>query len=208
MKKIFTLAIAATFVGSANADSITTLFAGTNLGSPGGGVYFDVNVIAAGITVTGFDVGTTAAQGTPFGFQAWTHTGTYAGTEANQGLWTMVATGTGVSSGSILSGSPVTLNAPFVLGTGVNALALVLADVGGGNAVSHSYTNGNGANQNYANADVALSLGSATNIAFSGTPFQPRVWNGTMYYDVVPEPGTFIAIGIGLAGLALARRRK
>jgi hypothetical protein len=25
---------------------------------------------------------------------------------------------------------------------------------------------------------------------------------------VVPEPGTFIAIGIGLAGLALARRRK
>jgi hypothetical protein len=39
-------------------------------------------------------------------------------------------------------------------------------------------------------------------------------WNGTaMYYDnlaltPVPEPGTFIAIGVGLAGLVALRRRK
>lgn len=207
MRNIITIALAAAFAVQASADSIMTLFAGNNNGSAGGGVYFDVTVSAAAIQITGFDVNSTAPAGTGFGFQAWTHTGTYAGTEANPAAWTMVATGSGVAAGTDQP-SAVTLNAPFVLNNGVNALALVLADVGGGNAVTHRYTNGNGSNQNYSNADVALSLGSATNVAFSGTPFSPRVWNGTIYYDVVPEPGTFIAIGIGLAGLALARRRK
>mgnify|MGYP006197828979 CR=1 FL=1 len=31
----------------------------------------------------------------------------------------------------------------------------------------------------YSNADVTLDLGSATNVPFSGSPFRPRVWNGT-----------------------------
>jgi hypothetical protein len=38
---------------------------------------------------------------------------------------------------------------------------------------------------------------STYEIAFSGAT-----------YCAVPEPATFVAIGIGLAGLALARRRK
>jgi hypothetical protein len=192
----------------ANAQSITTIFQGGNFGNAGGGIYFDLTVLGANINVTGFDVGTTAVQGTPFGFQAWTHTGTFAGTETNQGLWTMVATGNGISSGSLLVGSPVTLNAPFTLNTGVNAMALILADVGGGNAVAHSYTNGTGANQQYSNADVQLDLGTATNVPFTAPIFSPRVWNGTVYYNLVPEPGTIAVLGIGLASLLALRRRK
>jgi hypothetical protein len=48
-------------------------------------------------------------------------------------------------------------------------------------------------------------------LATSGTTAQAT---GSFYMgvsgvgNIVPEPGTFIAIGIGLAGLAIARRRK
>ena len=54
-------------------------------------------------------------------------------------------------------------------------------------------------------ADVTLTLGSATNVPFTGGVFSPRVWNGTMYYDVIPEPATLGLLLLG--GLALLRRR-
>jgi hypothetical protein len=87
-------------------------------------------------------------------------------------------------------------------------MALILADVGGGNPVSHSYTNGDGGNQQYSNANVQLDLGTASNVAFTAPLFSPRVWNGTVIYNVVPEPGTIAILGIGLASLVALRRRK
>lgn len=196
-------------VAGANANFITTLFTSNNGGSAGGGVYFDATVGTSPILVTGFDVNTSLAAGGTFGFQAWTHTGTYVGTTGSNAGWVMVTTGTGTSAGQDLP-SAVTINTPFQLAANtVHAIALTLSNPGGpGVAAAHRYTNGTGTNQAYSNADVALSLGGASNVFLSGTTFSPRVWNGTMYYDVVPEPGTFIALGFGLAGLAMLRRRK
>lgn len=200
-------AVALAVVAGANANSITTLFVSNNGGSAGGGVYFDATVGASEIMVTGFDVNTSLLAGSSFGFQAWTHTGTYVGTTGSTAGWVMVTNGTGVSAGTDAVSS-VTINTPFNLAAGtVHALALTLSDVGQASA-AHRYTNGTGGNQAYSNADVALALGSAGNAFLSGSVFTPRVWNGTMYYDVVPEPGTFIALGVGLAGLAMIRRRK
>src|SRR5262249_22565328 len=53
-------------------------------------------------------------------------------------------------------------------------------------AITLHYTNGNGSNQNYSNANLALFLGSATNVPFTAPVFSPRVWNGTIYYTGGP----------------------
>ena len=71
----------------------------------------------------------------------------------------------------------------------------------------HRYTNGNGANQHYADANVALDLGTAMNAIFgSGSVFRPRVWNGTIYYRVIPAPASLALLVLG--GFVATRRRR
>jgi subtilisin-like proprotein convertase family protein len=48
---------------------------------------------------------------------------------------------------------------------------------------SHSYTNGNGSNENFSNDDLSMQLGAASNAPFDGGAFSPRVFNGGVYYE-------------------------
>src|SRR5207249_3250133 len=92
-------------------------------------------------------------------------------------LWTQVATGSGTGAGTNQP-THVTLSNSFPLTAGTLYGIALVADP----AFGHFYTNGNGSNQNYSNADLALFLGSATNVPFTAPVFSPRVWNGTIYY--------------------------
>jgi hypothetical protein len=202
------MAVLAGGVLAAAADGavITTLYATNNNGSPGGAVYFDVTVGSNPIQIDRFEVNTLAAGGSMFGFQAFTRVGTWVGNTSSSAGWTLSATGTGTAAGTDMP-SPVALNAPFMLAANTTyGFSLVLADVGGGNSAPHAYTNGTGSNQNFSNADLAVALGGATNTPFGGSPFMPRVWNGSIYYTVVPAPASLALLGLG--GLVAGRRRR
>lgn len=190
-------------IASAKANSITTLFGTNNNGSPGGAVYFDITVASSALSITAFDLNT--ASTSPFSnLQVWILAGMSSqGNETNMALWTEVATGSGTGAGTN-NPTHVTLSNPFALAAGTLYGIAIVADPSFG----HYYTNGNGSNQNYSNGDLSLSLGSASNVPFTAPVFSPRVWNGTVYYDVVPEPSTIALLGLGALGLiGFARRR-
>jgi len=165
-------------LGSAQCNSLTTFFTGTNENSIGGQNFFDLDVTkASGITIESFDVNVSSLTppGTVFTCNVYTTPTTHVGKETNSTLWTLVATGT--SNPSSPTGSPTPLDiSDFSLPPG--KMGICLTYIG----ASHRYTNGNGANQTHANADVILTAGSATNVPWT-PPFTPRVWNGTIYYD-------------------------
>jgi hypothetical protein len=161
-------------------NSITTLFASNNFGNPGGANYFDLTVASSPISVTALDINT--AETVSFSnFRVYVLPGmTFQGHETNMALWTQVATGSGTGVGVDMP-THVTLSNPIPLLAGTLYGIAMVADP----AITLHYTNGNGSNQNYSNANVALFLGSATNVPFTAPVFSPRVWNGTIYYDVV-----------------------
>ena len=200
MRKLILLSVLALATSISTADTITTLFADNNSGGLGGGVYFDVTVGALPIEITGYEVNSPTAPGAAIAFEVYTHAGGHAGNESSPAGWNLEATGSGTTAGSDLH-SIVPLNSRFVLAANTTVgMAITL-----GSAAAHRYTNGNGANQHYEDANVAMDLGTATNIFFSGSAFSPRVWNGTIHYNVIPEPATLTLLAIG--GLALIRRR-
>ncbi len=164
--------------GGGYSDCISTIYDGGNNGSPGGAVYFDITVGPEDIELTSIDLNTDVA-GTGFSVDVYTIEGTHVGNETNQGAWTMRTSGSGTSAGE---GSPstATLDDTFVLSANTTyGMALVLDGTH-----SHHYTNGNGSNEHFENADLALDLGAATNTPFSGGVFSPRVFNGGLCYNV------------------------
>jgi len=166
-------------ISACTSDSITTLFVANNQGSIGGANYFDVKVKnAAGVTVTSLDVhcSTSTVPGTNFSVDVYTTPGTAVGNQTNMSVWTLVSQGNAVSNASPTP-TPVDVS-DFSLAAGDYGIAIVFTNAG------MRYTNGTGTNQFYTNADLDLNLGSATNVPFTGSVFSPRVWNGTIFYDV------------------------
>jgi len=155
---------------------LTTTFADNNGGSVGGAVYFDLTA-ALPLTITGIDINLNSTTNAAGSIDVYMCPTSFAGNEANPAAWTLIGTGTVTNVGRH-NPSPVTLAAPIPIPPGTNGFAF--AGIGHGFA----YTNGNGTNQSYATAELQLAAGAACNVAFSGTPFNPRVVNTNLHYAI------------------------
>jgi hypothetical protein len=179
MKVLRHAAVAAMLAALLPAQSLTTLFAGGNGGSAGWMNFFDLQPQVA-VTLTAFDLNLSAALGTPGTIDVYVTAagGTYVGNQLNSAPWTLASSSAQFTS----NGAGVPTNAPLntpitLLPGGTYGIGILY------NGVSMSYTNGNGTNQTASNAEMTLTLGSATSGIFTGSLFDPRVWNGTVYYQ-------------------------
>jgi PKD repeat protein len=160
--------------------SLPTTYAGGNSGSSNYTVYFDANVTnPQGINVCGLGVNSTTVAGTAFTLDVYVTPGTYVGVDQTAAAWRLAGTAAGTTSGP---GTPSLASLPASVWLPQGSYGIAVRYHG----MTPSYTNGNGTNQAYSNADVALTLGevrATTTLPFVGQGFTPRVWNGTLFYD-------------------------
>ena len=207
-KLIVALGAAAMVTGAASAQSITTLFDGGNGGSSGWGVFFNVEIFdPVGLTFTGIDLNARNGDGTPMDVEIYIFDAGEAdlsaagGDSASSAGWSLVSTGTAIGGANNVPTFFDLTN--FSLTTGVHGFMVRSTGVG------QNYTNGNGANQFFSNSDLSLTLGVTRSGAdgFGGSFFNPRVWNGTLYYQPIPAPGALALLGLaGACGMSRRRR--
>lgn len=181
---------------AAQCSTLTTLVAPNNGLSGNSQVLFDMQVLnPAGIQIQAIDSVPSSGAGVAFTIDFYTCPTTYIGNDLNSAVWTFRGTGQGVSNGNTVTAF-VDLS-DFTLPPGSYGVALN-ATTGG-----FRYTNGTGSNQNFANADLSLSLGLSHSMWWGGTTNTPRVWNGTIRYCVggpPPPPTTYCTAGTSTNG--------
>lgn len=160
----------------APANCVETTFVNNNGGGVGGAVYFDLTAVGAtGVASiwTNYGIG----AGTPVGIEVYTTPGTHVGVEADPTAWTLQTMDDGTAIADAV-GMPTMINFASAWNIPAGTMGVALVAIGSG----HSYTNGIGANQTAVSGDgnLTINAGSATNVAFAGAPFTPRVWNGRL----------------------------
>jgi hypothetical protein len=161
--------------------SITTTYANNNSGSTGWLNMFVFKVInPSGLKITSIDINTSATVLSTINIAIYTTPTTYQGKETSLAAWKLVGKGTGQAAGTGKPSRCVMQSGGFDLQPAQYGFAVHFVDC------SPVYTNGTGTgptgNQRYQNADCGILCGKSIGGFFTGTIFNPRVWNGTIHY--------------------------
>ncbi len=163
---IFMLTISAASAYAQN--SITTTFSSNNSYY---GNMFDATTFGPQLTVTGIDINP-VGTGT-YIIEVYTKPGSYIGSETTPEDWTLVSTTeVTVSTANVPTFVDVT---DFIL-PAASVTGMYITSTSGNRL---GYTNGS---TSYSNDEIMLTLGVGKGDLFGGT-FNPRTWNGTIYYD-------------------------
>lgn len=159
---------------------ITTILDGSEgSGNNNNAIYFDVTVGSDDIELTAFDVHTNRID-SEFSLKVYTtRQGSYEGKESTQSEWLLKTVASGISSGeNQLSYAPIQV--PLELSANTTyGIALVMD-----RSHHHIYSIGDGTNEHFANDDLELNLGAATSTPFGDDVLSPRIFNGSLYYNV------------------------
>lgn len=178
-----TVTLAAAFAAAAFAQSpLTTNYGGGTSLAAGATVYFDLAVNAP-VNITQIDVNSVSAASTAGSLEVRICNGTYVGNDTNAAAWTLVGTGAVTAAGAGLP--TVCTLTPFLLAPASYGVAIT--HVG----IAPNYGTGNGTNQTYATAEMTMQCGATAGGA-PGTAIccTPRVFNGSIYYNVAGGGGT------------------
>ena len=185
--------------------TLTTTFASNNGQS---GNMFDILTNSDSISLNGLGVNIPAFvnSGT---YEIYYRIGSHVGVENTASAWTLLDTFTGVSSAG---DNTATFLDTTDLIIPANTRVAIYSTSTTPNSLGLRYTNGTGVGDvASSNADVTIFQGTGNSYAF-GTTFQPRIWNGTIDYEVipaaVPEPARAGLLLLGFLAASTARKRK
>ncbi len=161
--------------GGGTMENLTTTFAG---GNGNFGNMFDINAVTD-VTLNSFDIN--ADTGATFDVEVYAKTGTWVGFEADPSAWTLIGTAVGVVSNGDGVATPLNLSLDYVMEAGeTHAFYITPTDFSTGGL---NYTNGTGTGNVFASdANIEFLEGAARGYPFSGSTFQPRVFNGNIHY--------------------------
>ena len=143
------------------------------------GNMFDINALN-NVTIQSFDIhGDTGAT---FDVEVYAKSGTWVGSEDNPGAWTLIGTAPGIVSNGDGVATPLNLTLGYTIPSGeTHAFYVTPTDLSTG---GFNYTNGTGVGNVFAaDANIEFLEGAGKNYPFTGTTFQPRVFNGNIIYE-------------------------
>ncbi|MFN8319375.1 MAG: dockerin type I domain-containing protein [Saprospiraceae bacterium] len=180
------------FIGP--AQTLNTITTGGNGNSSGGQVFFNlVNNSTSNILINAFKMNITGATMV----NVHRKVGTHVGSETNAAAWTLHGQAnamTGPFSGPFPGNGTLTtatLATPLILSPGTTT-GIALTTL----SAASNYTNGNGGNQTYSDANITLNAGATNNSPWTAV-FTPRVFNGAVVY----QAGSTVAPVMQTAGL-------
>lgn len=168
-----------TITGGINSPMPMTLPTTLAGGNGNFGNMFDINALT-NVTIQSFDIhGDTGAV---FDVEVYAKSGTWVGSENNAGAWTLIGTAPGVVSNGDGVVTPLNLTLNYAIPAGeTHAFYVTPTDFSTG---GFNYTNGTATGNVFASdANIEFLEGAGKGYPFSGTTFQPRVFNGNIQYE-------------------------